>query len=409
MANTLKSKEIRHYRPHSRLIYANEYVYLNMWWLLLLLFSRNKEMSDASFTQQVIDDNISIGYGMALGDVDGDSKPDIILADQTQIVWYRNGDWKRFVITEKLTRYDNVCVAAKDVNGDGKVEIAIGAQWNPGETSNRNESGAVFFLERPADPTRDQWTPVTLQHEPTVHRMRWEKFEDGKYYLVVLPLHGVGNQRGQGVGVKMYAYPFVDNGIDKENIFLLDSSLHLTHNFDAGSAHKGRGLYIASKEGIQYLPASVFQTNSTRGPATRFKEPAGEIRLGFTPDKKSFIATIEPMHGNNVVVYTQNATRRLVLDSTYKEGHALGIADFMGTGGQQFVAGWRYPNPEGKVGIKLFYPLDKKGLQWDWQWIDENGMACEDIQVLDVNNDGKPDIVASGRATKNLKIYWNQR
>jgi hypothetical protein len=35
-------------------------------------------------------------------------------------------------------------------------------------------------------------------------------------------------------------------------------------------------------------------------------------------------------------------------------------------------------------------------------------MACEDIQVADLNGDGKPDIVAAGRSTHNLKIYWNQ-
>jgi hypothetical protein len=34
-------------------------------------------------------------------------------------------------------------------------------------------------------------------------------------------------------------------------------------------------------------------------------------------------------------------------------------------------------------------------------------MATEDLQVMDMNGDGKPDIVAAGRATKNLKIYWN--
>ena len=45
------------------------------------------------------------------------------------------------------------------------------------------------------------------------------------------------------------------------------------------------------------------------------------------------------------------------------------------------------------------------GIQY---WIDDNGMATEDLQVLDMNADGKPDIVASGRATKNLKIYWNR-
>jgi hypothetical protein len=35
-------------------------------------------------------------------------------------------------------------------------------------------------------------------------------------------------------------------------------------------------------------------------------------------------------------------------------------------------------------------------------------MACEDLKTADLNNDGKPDIIAAGRASKNLVIYWNQ-
>ena len=34
-------------------------------------------------------------------------------------------------------------------------------------------------------------------------------------------------------------------------------------------------------------------------------------------------------------------------------------------------------------------------------------MATEDIQVADLNDDGKLDIIAAGRATNNLKIYFN--
>ena len=46
------------------------------------------------FEAQTIDSTVAIGYGVAIGDVDGDDKPDILLADKRQIVWYRNGDWE---------------------------------------------------------------------------------------------------------------------------------------------------------------------------------------------------------------------------------------------------------------------------------------------------------------------------
>ena len=154
------------------------------------------------FEAQVIDDNISIGYGLALGDVDGDGKPDILLADKKQFVWYRNGDWKRFVMIDNLTEYDNVCIAARDLDGDGKVEVAVGAQWNPGETGDTTKSGSVHYLVRPQDPTQ-YWKAVALPHEPTVHRMRWVKSGDGSFCLLMLPLHGRGNKNGRGRSCKI--------------------------------------------------------------------------------------------------------------------------------------------------------------------------------------------------------------
>ena len=103
-----------------------------------------------TFEAQTIDSRVSIGYGLAIGDVDGDGKLDILLADKTQIVWYRNGDWTRFVMAETLTARDNVAIAARDITGDGKVEVAVGTQWNPGETSDNQKSGAIYYLIRPA-------------------------------------------------------------------------------------------------------------------------------------------------------------------------------------------------------------------------------------------------------------------
>lgn len=361
------------------------------------------------FKEQVIDNNIEIGYGIAIGDVDGDGKPDILLADKKQFVWYRNGDWKRFVMIDNLTQHDNVCIAAKDIDGDGKVEVAVGAQWNPSETGSEEQSGSVHYLIRPQDPTQ-LWTAKELHHEVTIHRMKWVKSAEGRYYLIVAPLHGKGNKNGEGKGVKILAYEFPANVKGAWNIVPLDTTMHLTHNFDIVDAGKGKGIYIASKEGVKSVSDDFSVTKKVKAEnIPGINNGAGEIKAGKIGKNKGFIATVEPMHGTAIVVYLKNnSVKRVVLDDNVREGHALGVGDFTGNGRDQVVAGWRSPNKDGKVGVKIYTMLDDSGEKWTTEWIDENGMACEDIQIADLNGDGKPDIIASGRATKNLKIYWNE-
>ena len=364
------------------------------------------------FRKQVVDDKITIGYGMAIGDVDGDKKPDIILADKKQIAWYRNGDWNKTVIAENLTESDNVCVAAADLDGDGKVEIAVGAQWNPGETSDDVKSGAVFYLKRPAEPNV-LWQPVKLHHEPTVHRMKWIKAVDGKFYLVVAPLHGRGNKAGEGRGVKIFAYQFNGGGSGNWPLTVLDSTLHLTHNFVPERDQSGttKAIYIASKEGVKYLnplnPGS--NTGSVSKGANLTDYGSGEISLGNIKMASPFISTIEPMHGTSVVIYEKINDRfiRTILDTTLNEGHGIAAADFLNLGNDQVVAGWRLPNSNGKTGLKIYVRTSTKS-DWKPYWIDEGGIALEDVQAADLNGDGKIDIIASGRSTRNVVIYWNE-
>src|SRR5882724_9290906 len=173
-----------------------------------------------------IDGKIEIGYGVTVADVDGDKKPDILLADKRQIVWYRNPTWEKFVMVENLTKLDNVCIAAADIDGDGKAEIAVGAGWNPSDTVN---SGAVFYLIPTKDRTQ-KWEPVELPHEPTVHRMRWIRNASGRFDLVVVPLHGLGNQNGEGAGVKILSYKMPADPHTPWQTELLNDSLHLSHN-----------------------------------------------------------------------------------------------------------------------------------------------------------------------------------
>ncbi len=369
------------------------------------------------FREVVVDSKVEIGYGVVVADVDGDKQPDLVLADKNLIVWYKNPGWEKYVVAEKLTELDHVCIAAKDINGDGKAELAAGAGWKPSDTEN---SGSVHYLLPPGNRT-ERWKPVTLPHEPTVHRMHWVKNAAGKYDLVVLPLHGRGNKNGEGAGVKMLAYHMPDDPTKPWTTEVIDDTLHLTHNFEPVQWEQGpaQQLLVAGKEGVfLYQPAAGkwqrTQLVGNEGGAKDFMG-AGEVRWGKLPGGKRFLATVEPMHGNQVVIYTPPVAgsgkqfwTRNVLDDSLIDGHAVACGDLLGVGSDQVVIGWRGRKAGDKVGIKLFVPVDVEGRLWKQSLIDDNTMACEDLRLADLNGDGKLDIVAAGRSTHNLKIYLNQ-
>ena len=201
---------------------------------------------------------------------------------------------------------------------------------------------------------------------------------------------------------------------------MVDSSLHMTHNFDLLKSADGSkaGMLVAAKEGVFELlkNPSSWSRQQLVGPTPGDAQfaGAGEVRAGRLTDGSRFLATVEPMHGTNLVLYTpdpadsQALWKRQLLDSSLQEGHALACGDLLGNGGEQIVVGWRGKNKEGKVGIKLFSPTHGNATEWSQTVLDDNTMACEDLCLADLNNDGKLDIIASGRATKNLKIYLNQ-
>lgn len=356
-----------------------------------------------NFLTETIDANVQIGYGLAIGHVDEDSKPDILLADKKQFVWYKNGTWDRHVMVEDLTTRDNVAIAARDIDGDNLVEVAVGAMWNPGETSEISQSGSVHYLLRPDDPTQ-QWEPIQLPHEPTTHRMRWVKAGDA-YDLVVLPLHGVGNQGGEGAGVKVIAYSMPQNPWDEWGMHVVDDQMHMTHNFDVYPSASGETMFIAGKEGIRSVSYEG-QWPVAAAKIDNVEQGAGEVRVGML-EEQTLITTIEPIHGTHLVAYVGENRTRVVLDTTFVQGHALATGDLLGLGRDQIVAGWRNPNAEEKVGIRLYVP-DASGTNWTTHIIDDNTMACEDLKLADLNDDGRLDIIAAGRATNNLIIYWNQ-
>lgn len=365
------------------------------------------EAPAARFRAVTIDPALEIGYGVAISDVDGDGKPDILLADAKQTVWYRNPDWKKHLIAGKLTDKDNVCLAARDLDHDGKAELALGAEWNPGDTTG---SGAVFSLTAAADRTAP-WQAHRQPHEPTVHRMNWVR-AGGRDFLAVLPLHGRGNRNGEGEGIRFLGYEPPKDATPDWATFLIHQGFHLAHNFQPlvwNPGDSGESLLVAEKEGVHLLAERDGKWSANR----LTDHGAGEVRAGRRPDGGRFIATVEPMHGHQVVIYPEREkafSTRFVADATLNQGHALATADFLGTGSDQVVAGWREPAKDGgKVGIRLYVPTADDASAWKLHaTVDDGAMACEDLRAADLNGDGSPDLIAAGRATKNLVIYWNE-
>jgi len=374
-----------------------------------------------SFKEQIVDPSVGVGYAVTVVDINHDRKPDIVVVTENpdQVVWYENPSWKKRIIVEGFPKLP-VCVQPLDVDGDGKIELMLGADWQP---SNTMTGGTVWLLQRPSD--LDQpWTPIKLDEEPTMHRMRLIDIEGkGRKELLCSPLHGreaKGPEWWKGSGASLYilrrpAQPFKEPW--KREV--INNELHITHNvwpldWDRDGKEE---ILAAAYEGIFLFRKAADGTWGKQqiGEGDQEKRGAGEVKVGRLPGGKRYIATIEPWHGHQAVVYTSpdkagQLWKRQVLIENHKGGHAVWTADLSGTGVDSLVVGFRGV-PEGRVedaAVYLLHPLDRAGEKWEKQVLDAKGLGSEDVICSDLDGDGRSDIIGVGRSTKNVKVYWNE-
>jgi hypothetical protein len=400
---------------------------------LLLVFSlffappgpgEDKQAPIAEFKMTELDRSLTVGYAVLLVDVNGDGKADIVVVDSHRVVWYENPTWKRRTIIQGMTKADNVCIAAHDVNGDGKIDFALGADWKP---FNTKSGGTLQWLEQPKS-LDDPWKMHPIGEEPMVHRIRFADLDGaGKPVLVVGPLMGRNSTAEKnwmdGSPVRLLAYRIPKNPArDRWVPEVINQSLHVMHNFSPTPARTGKGMDIltASYEGVHQLTRHKDRWVKTKLGAGNQSTPKGkrgasEIKKGKLKGGKEVIATIEPWHGDQVVVYTPPAKKgdlweRHVIDDELRWGHAVWFADLDGDGGDELIIGVRddrSKKPGERSGVRIYKALDGGGKRWRRQLVDEGGVAVEDLACADLDGDGRIDIVAVGRATKNVRLYRN--
>ncbi len=393
------------------------------------------------FRTVVLDDNFPGGYQVKVADVDGDGKPDVVALGETsagKVAWYKNPSWKGYPISGDGTK-NNIDLALYDIDGDGELEIAVASDF---QLRDSTAGGTISWLKR--GKSLDQpWRVHRIDAEPTAHRLRWADVDgDGRKELACAPILGPGSRAPEydqaparlvlyripkedltspwpkevvdetlPVMHALEVYDFDGDGRDE----LLTGSFEGVHLFDfEGTAENGRWRKIQLCAGDQ-------SEKSTRG--------SSEISVGHLRGGKRFIATIDPWHGNQVVVYLPPASwhtdkepppaprqnppalwKRHVLDDSLSQGHALCCADFNGDGSDEIIAGFR--GRDG--GISIYCATDNSGTRWQKSVLNEGEIAAQGFSVFDfrpedfsAKGDRFPDFVATGGSTHNVHLYIN--
>lgn len=361
------------------------------------------------FERTVIDDDFPGAYQVEVADVNGDGRPDVVAVGGGTCAWYENPSWTKRVVTGPERSPAIISSASRDLDGDGRAEVAIAYDFAMNEP-NRGKLG----LAVQSDESGERWEFRPIADVPSIHRLRWGQIEPGgNPELVVAPIFGAGaTPPAFEKPAELAVFELREDPVAGRWARHVVAKRPVIHAIEVKPSD-GDGpatILTADNRGVSRsfavtrdgLSLSVLWWDVVPGAEGQApKRGASEVHLGRFADGRGFITTVEPWHGTMVVVYPGDGNGgfgpRTVVDDTLKEGHALWVADVDGDGDDEVFAGYR-----GEGTSVNGYDFDGEG--WKKTVIDD-AIAAQDLRGGDLDGDGRPDVVAVGGATHNVVWY----
>ncbi len=364
---------------------------------VLLLMAQN-------FEPTTLATDLRGGYQVLAVDLNKDGRPDLIGLAQgmTHLDWFENPgsagkEWKRHVLASGLNQPINV--AAMDIDADGIPELLLVHEFS---STPAKSKGTVSLLTHNGDPAQP-WSRKDIDAIPTSHRI---KIANGAF--INAPLSDPKTAPPEYLGkIPLTAYP----GKTLKPTLLNDEDSGVMHGLHVDdfngdgrmdiltASFKGIALLEAQKDG-SYKRRLLHAGNEQPWP----KSGSSDVTVARA-DGKKFLATIDPWHGHEFVIYTPKGKsyERKVMESKLDQGHTVLAVDLDGDGNDEVVYGSRM----GQVTLR-YVRYDKRAKEWKIIPILDGKIATSSCVTADFNADRRADLACIGGTTQNLMIFENR-
>jgi hypothetical protein len=363
--------------------------------VLVALGSAASETGFAPFENVLVDSRMAGDCKMA-GDINGDGRVDLVVAGGKAegLVWYKNPDWRKFLIAVPLVEFSTEGQLA-DINRDGLLDIIVADGSEPGNLLWFENLHGRQYASRPewvrhiigsiegwandlkvADVDGDGRLDILVHSTDRV--IVFFQGPDKGWTRAVLQL-GEGGEHGLGVGDI--------NGDGRPDLVVRP------------------GRWLENPGGIAAREPAAWRSHAIGDFPNTFKaevaDLAGDGRVG--------IVVSAPESDGDLLWWTHSGDARgswsaRGIAQDVPLAHTLQIADMDDDGRPDIVVAQMHTSAQRR--LMVFYNREN-GHRWDAQVIDTGGL--HNSIVADVNGDGLPDIFGSNYSGNPPVRLWLNR